>query len=248
MSKKGTIFELEMSFGGSYRKMSELKQTKEGKEIYVVIPLLKNGLHITFHNSGEIHIKDNSGFVELIENPANIYSSTKELISDNPFLYHPESREVVVIPTSLRYASPENCGLTLRNRKIQIDMFELSSSISFSEPQLMDASLLKTIPDKSYVAFDPVERKMIFPTKKFMWAVPLDSDMDFIFKSILQTKVGGWLFKPLWKYFEERPGLLQDIDKCFPTVPSNFNERVKKQMEKRQYELEKLEKKVQFLL
>ena len=78
-----------------------------------------------------------------------------------------------------------------------------------------------------------------------MWAVPLDSDMDFIFKSILQTKVGGWLFKPLWKYFEERPDLLQDIDKCFPTVPSNFNERVGKQMENSQRELEK---KVQSLL
>jgi len=28
MSKKGTIFELEMSFGGSYRKMSEFQSWK----------------------------------------------------------------------------------------------------------------------------------------------------------------------------------------------------------------------------
>jgi len=165
MSKKNKIFEFGMLFGDYYWKMGELKQTKEGKEVYFAIPIPHVGLHLSFHESGEMHLKDKFGFEERL-NLINLYNSKEEIISDfSSVLYHPKhDEEVIVMSTTIPYTGLEDYGLYLGDKEVQIEFLKFFNAIEFSEPQLKKALLLpKKTFENLYIALDCEANKLIFP-------------------------------------------------------------------------------------
>lgn len=242
MSKKNKIFEFGMLLGDSCWKIAEIKQTKEGKEIYFILPIPKLGLHLAFHESGEMHIRDNLGFDEPIEikKLAKLYNSQREIISDlSPLLYHPEyNSEIVVVPASFEYSNPENYGLyglTLPKKKVHIDLLRLFSSVSFLEPRVCNTLLRPQKTAGPCVAFDLVENKAILPWAKLGY-LDLDVDLGSFLKRFFQTNFGKLVIKPIWKYFEEQ---LTIIEKWVPKIPGSFKFDFEKIIESKGRDLEK---------
>ncbi|AEA47836.1 hypothetical protein [Archaeoglobus veneficus] len=206
----------------------EIKQTKKGKEAYIIFPIPDLGTHISLHQSGKMHIKDKYGLKEDITEPR--YESVGELLSDfSNFLYTPKAKEVICV----RYKMSTG---VISGKKI--DLLKLFDYTHLSDIQVCEISTAleklsrRQSRTETYQIIDPLKGRIILKPVigNIVFAYPTDPNSV---NNLFQTKLGRGLLNPIDRYFQKRSDVIDSwlsqipTDKIAKEVDGIFENKVK---------------------